>query len=232
MTDSYWTLCDRCGANFEVPVGKYGRYTHYICPECGYHGKDEVTDETNEEGINMENYYTAQNTASRLNCSIATVRRAIHDGTFTDVIQDLSCQGTPAYMIPSVQVEWWKDHGGILKRKSRRTGQEAGALKLVKKDELPNAIERIKELNEKLNEKLDSTGNLTMNEVRGYLGLNPVPETGGWDPMPEHGGKILIEIDASTIQKSVSDQFRRQIANLREAVVMINDELAKLEAML
>lgn len=76
----------------------------------------------------MDNYYNVVNAASRLNCNRQTVLRAIKDGTFTNAIQDYSIPGTPGWLIPSDQVEWWKDHGGILKRKSWKTGQSAGGV--------------------------------------------------------------------------------------------------------
>ena len=198
----------------------------------------------------MENYYTVANAASRLNCSRNTITRAIYNGVFTDVTKDTSCSGAPGFMIPSDQVEWWKDHGGILQKKSRKTGQEAGDISkiLVRKpkeekaedDEPLNGVRQFKldQAMKTINEQIVSSGKLTVNRIQEMLGFKPEPDNGlGWvldvdNPPKKDTGKILIEIDASTIQKSVNDSFRKQIANLREAVSLISDELAKLEAMI
>ena len=72
-----------------------------------------------------ENYYTVKNAASRLNVCEHTIIRAIKRNMFTGIIKDQSVKGTPAYMIPSDQVEMWKDKGGILLRKSPTSKQEA-----------------------------------------------------------------------------------------------------------
>lgn len=237
-----WVQCDRCDEFFEpggMTVSSKGGKTvyHYICPYCGYHGVDEhMTDEPKkEEEIDMSNYYTVVNAASRLNCNRQTVLRAIKDGTFTDAIRDYSIPGHPAWMVPSEQVEWWKDHGGILKRRSIKTGQMAGgvAKMLVHKPE--EETEELIAMKEKeIQKKLDEQAHLSLGEVMDSLGLEPAPSffSEGWAQSPEDTGKILIEIDASTIQKSVSERFRKQVANLREAVSMIQDELTKLEQML
>jgi len=255
-----WIQCDRCDAYFRPTAMTSEDRTdktiyHYVCPECGYHGTDEIIHEgQNKEEIDMNNYYTIANAASRLNVSRNTVNRAIHNGIFTDVELDRSTPGAPAYMIPSNQVEYYVSHGGILKRRSSKTGQKSAAE--AKRDEnhpyydsLSSAVVRaqeaaVKEAQDAVNKELEKRGTVTYTEVAEKLGI-PAADPGkeaGWTmndriplypmPKPVEPNKITIEIDASMIEKQISQRFRDQVAQVRAAIALVEDELAKLEAML
>lgn len=242
-----WIQCDRCDAYFR-PMGmksdiKDGKTIyHYVCPECGYHGTDEIIHEgQKEEEIDMSNYYTVGNAASRLNVCRNTILRAIHNGLFTDTIRDTSYPGAPAYMIPSNQVEYYVSNGGILQIKSRKTKQKPSPVvpkpdnkKKTVKEELAKKIE---EAQEKINQELKEASMLHVNDVMDNLGIPANADPAGWivneEPTPvSEPNKITIEIDASLIEKQISKRFRDQIANLRAAVYAANVELTKLEAML
>ena len=62
----------------------------------------------------MVNTYTVSNAAKRLNCSKATIARAITDGRFHDCFMQAGYHGRPAWMIPSDQVEDWVTRGGFV----------------------------------------------------------------------------------------------------------------------
>lgn len=240
-----WIQCDKCDTYFRrastATTTKDGKTVqNYICPHCGYHGTDVIYDEgSNKEEKDMMNYYTVANAASRLNCSPASIMRAIHDGTFSDVTRDSTFPGTPAYMIPSNQVEWWVERGGILKRR-RRKKQETTVEPVV--------YPQLQKMQDELNKKLNEQSHVTVQQTYEALGL-PAAETDlnhGWskkeeepkmelsmnfNPKPVDPRKITIEIDASMIEKTISNKFRSQIENLRSAIDTLIDELDRLEAM-
>lgn len=235
-----WIQCDRCDTYFR-PMGmtsdtRDGKTIyHYICPECGYHGTDEILHEgQNKEEIDMSNYYTVSNAASRLNVCRNTILRAIHSGLFTDTIRDTSFPGAPAYMIPSNQVEYFVSNGGILQIKSRKTKQKPSPV-VPKPEKKENFAEKLEKAQEKLNQELKDRGTLSVSDglvetacvqdrVDDRIELQPIP-------LPDPN-KITIEIDASLIEKQISKRFRDQITNLRAAISMVSEELSKLEAML
>lgn len=102
-------LCDYFTLTDVIP-NKHGEF-HYICPKCKHHMKE--VPETKEE-TKMVNTYTVSNAAKRLNCSVATIQRAITDGRFHDCFMEAGYHGRPAWMIPSDQVEEWVSKGGFL----------------------------------------------------------------------------------------------------------------------
>lgn len=189
-----------------------------------------------------QGYYTVQNSAKRLGCSATTIRRAIRKGLFTDVIYDTSAPGSPAYMIPSDQIEKYVDEGGILLRRSRTTGKnpnydladKLGANKWHQSNRLD--VDAISQRQKLLNEELEEKGHITLSETANALGLDiPVPENDvGWfkDLQPaKTPGKILIEIDSSTIEKAINQQLKKRIQNLRAAIDILTEELDAIEAM-
>lgn len=242
-----WIQCDRCDAYFR-PMGmksdtKDGKTIyHYVCPECGYHGTDEIIHEgQKEEEIDMSNYYTVGNAASRLNVCRNTILRAIHNGLFTDTVRDTSYPGAPAYMIPSNQVEYYVSNGGILQIKSRKTKQKPSPV-VPKPDNKKKTVnkelaKKIEEAQEKINQELKEASMLSVNDVMDKLVIPVDPEPTGWitndmekpttisDP-----NKITIEIDASLIEKQISKRFRDQVAELCKAAATINEELATIRA--
>ena len=102
-------LCDYFTLTDVIP-NKHGEF-HYIRPKCKHHMKE--VPETKEE-TKMVNTYTVSNAAKRLNCSVATIQRAITDGRFHDCFMEAGYHGRPAWMIPSDQVEEWVSKGGFL----------------------------------------------------------------------------------------------------------------------
>lgn len=216
---------------------------HGTCPKCGHQETVEI-----EEGkIKMNNYYTVSNTASRLNCSTSTVHRAIKSGIFTGVIRDANFPGSPAYMIPSSQVESLKERGGIKKNHTSKT--EIKKISDAKKEigekvELyydgstgqmfANNKDVLQKAQEELNKVLEDRKYDFLAEVRKAAENLEVTDTGfhvkesASEPKKAPVGKILVEIDASMIQKSVSEQFRRQIANLHDAIDMMKNEISQM----
>lgn len=108
--------CDLCNhvTMMDVIPNKHGEF-RYICPKCGHHMTelDEAATENKEEENRMVNTYTVTNAAKRLNCSTATIHRAIQDGRFHDCFMEAGYSGRPAWMIPSDQVEEWVTRGGF-----------------------------------------------------------------------------------------------------------------------
>lgn len=108
--------CDLCNhvTMMDVIPNKHGEF-RYICPKCGHHmtEMDEAATENKEEENRMVNTYTVTNAAKRLNCSTATINRAIQDGRFHDCFMEAGYNGRPAWMIPSDQVEEWVTRGGF-----------------------------------------------------------------------------------------------------------------------
>lgn len=113
-------LCDYFTLTDVIP-NKHGEF-HYICPKCKHHMKE--VPETKEE-TKMVNTYTVSNAAKRLNCSVATIQRAITDGRFHDCFMEAGYHGRPAWMIPSDQVEEWVSKGGFL-----QAGKKIGETKV------------------------------------------------------------------------------------------------------
>lgn len=129
--------CDRCDHTTLTSVipNDHGEF-RYICPKCGYH-MHELT-ETKEEETKMVNTYTVSNAAKRLNCSTATVARAIQDGRFHDCFMEAGYHGRPAWMIPSDQVEEWVTRGGFLQSTSPKN-------KFTSRSQVRAALEKAKE---------------------------------------------------------------------------------------
>lgn len=129
--------CDRCDHTTLTSVipNDHGEF-RYICPKCGYH-MHELT-ETTEEEAKMVNTYTVSNAAKRLNCSTATVSRAIQDGRFHDCFMEAGYHGRPAWMIPSDQVEEWVTRGGFLQSTSPKN-------KFTSRSQVRAALEKAKE---------------------------------------------------------------------------------------
>ena len=86
----------------------------------------------------MVNTYTVSNAAKRLNCSTATVSRAIQDGRFHDCFMEAGYHGRPAWMIPSDQVEEWVTRGGFLQSTSLKS-------KFTSRSQVRAALEKAKE---------------------------------------------------------------------------------------
>lgn len=147
----------------------------------------------------MDNYYTVSNTASRLNCSTTTVRRAVRDGLFTNIFLDTSVKGTPAVMIPSDQVEAFVDAGGILKRRSGDIEPNPELKKTVvypkRKPSVQKAIE-----------------------------TEPIAKV-----IKNVQNKYYLEIDSSMVENAIKAKVQSQIKNLREALNLMNEELMALE---
>ena len=124
--------CDRCDHTTLTNVipNDHGEY-RYICPKCGYKMNDRPAEK--EEETSMVNTYTVSNAAKRLNCSTATIGRAIQDGRFHDCFMEAGYHGRPAWMIPSDQVEEWVTRGGFLQMgkviKQAPTKEEIDAFK-------------------------------------------------------------------------------------------------------
>ena len=119
-------LCDYFTLTDVIP-NKHGEF-HYICPKCKHHMKE--VPETKEE-TKMVNTYTVSNAAKRLNCSIATIQRAITDGRFHDCFMESGYHGRPAWMIPSDQVEEWVTKGGFLQIGKKCEGEKNADVKSV-----------------------------------------------------------------------------------------------------
>ena len=147
----------------------------------------------------MENYYTVSNTASRLNCSTTTVRRAVRDGLFTNIFLDTSVKGTPAVMIPSEQVEAFVNAGGILKR---RSGDIEPNPELKKTVVYPKRKPHIQEPNK----------------------TEPIAKV-----IKNVQNKYYLEIDSSMVENAIKAKVQSQIKNLREALNLMNEELMALE---
>ena len=131
--------CDRCDHTTLTSVipNDHGEF-RYICPKCGYKMKEALETETKEEETKMVNTYTVSNAAKRLNCSTATVSRAIQDGRFHDCFMEAGYHGRPAWMIPSDQVEEWVTRGGFLQSTSPKS-------KFTSRSQVRAALEKAKE---------------------------------------------------------------------------------------
>ena len=145
-------ICDMCTTftSMDVIPNEHGEF-RYICPKCGHKMKETLETETNEEEEKMVNAYTVSNAAKRLNCSQATVARAIQDGRFHDCFMEAGYHGRPAWMIPSDQVEEWVSKGGFLQTTSPKS-------KFTSRSQVRAALEKAREEAANKQKKANVTG--------------------------------------------------------------------------
>ena len=188
--------CDLCGypSIKDVVPNKHGEF-HYICPNCGHHMFE--LPEIKEEETKMVSTYTISNAAKRLNCSTATIQRAIHDGRFHDCFTEIGYRGHPAWMIPSDQVEEWVSKGGFTQPGKKINLTRMPANYAAMKKTVENA-------QKKINEELKDRGVVTGEEIRKIFD----PEVGKEVPVLN----FLSEADVNKIPDEFSKRAVRRVA--------------------